>query len=376
MPARPAADRCPGLLRPHRAEDGLLARLRIPGGHTTSDVLLALVELAQEFAIRPGPGSVQLTSRGNLQLRGLDERRLPKLTDQVYALGLLPSIAHDRVRNIVASPLTGLTPERPDLRPLVHDLDRALCADQLLAELPGRFLFALDDGRGDVTSLSFDVAYLAEDADHGWLVLGGDHPRGRPVANDNAVAELTRLARDFVRARNDVGSSNWRVWELPDLRPDLKPLGLPAGETHVPLGAVAGAASISVPLAFLSREHAVVIHQAAGGGTVVITPWRGLVIPGAAESLTQLAEVGLVVDDADVWSTISACVGAPGCAKSRISTAEMARALAARLTTQPPAQPVHIVGCERRCGAPALDHVDLVAPQDLDQALSQLVAPR
>src|SRR5215212_10923571 len=59
---RPAADRCPGLLRPHQAEDGLVIRLRIPGGQTTSHTLLALSRLA---------GTLQLTSRGNLQLRGI-----------------------------------------------------------------------------------------------------------------------------------------------------------------------------------------------------------------------------------------------------------------------------------------------------------------
>lgn len=368
MPVRPAADRCPGVLRPHRAEDGLLVRLRIPGGQTTSSLLLALTELARRFAVEPGPGSLQLTSRGNVQLRGLDETRLAELSDHAYALGLLPSIAHDRVRNIVASPLTGLAAERPDLRGLVRELDLALCADPLLAELPGRFLFAVDDGCGDVASLAFDLAYLAEDADRGWLVLGGEHPRGRPVARTDAAPQLVSLARDFVSARAEAGSASWRVWEMPSLRPDLQPMSLPDSDTQLPLGAVAGAASISVPLAFISRDQAEVINQVAAGGPVVITPWRGLLIPGAAGSLDLLAEHGLVVDDLDVWSNISACVGAPGCAKSRISTADLARALA----THQLHQPVHIAGCERRCGAPAGRHEELVAPVDLEHALHQL----
>ena len=63
-----------------------------------------------------------------------------------------------------------------------RELDAALCADPALAELPGRFLFALDDGRGDVASLAFDLGYRAVDDDHGLLVVGGPSPRGRVVA--------------------------------------------------------------------------------------------------------------------------------------------------------------------------------------------------
>lgn len=360
------------MLRPHRAEDGLLVRLRIPGGQTTSDVLVALVELAGQFALRPSPGSVQLTSRGNLQLRGLDETRLPELTDRVYDLGLLPSVAHDRVRNIVASPLTGLSPARPDLRQLVRDLDAALCAEPLLAELPGRFLFALDDGRGDVISSAFDLAYLADGFEQGWLVLGGEQPRGVRMDQRDAVEQLIGLAREFVRARDDAGFTSWRIWELPDLGPNLESVALPAGNTHLSLGAVAGAAAVSVPLAFLSRGQALAVDQIAGGGPVVITPWRGLVIPGAAGSLGWLGEHGLVVSDSEVWSKISACVGSPGCAKSRISTADLARELAG----QPLRRRAHIIGCERRCGAPVDDHVGLVAPADLRQAMQLLAAAR
>ena len=53
---------------------------------------------------------------------------------------------------------------------MVGELDTALCADPDLAELPGRFLFALDDGRGDVASLAFDLGYRAVDDDQGLLV--------------------------------------------------------------------------------------------------------------------------------------------------------------------------------------------------------------
>ena len=230
MAGVPLLDRCPGVLRPHQAEDGLVVRLRIPGGQTTAEVLRALCGLAAAFSINPGgAGYVQLTSRGNLQLRGLDGTRLAELTQEIFALGLLPSFAHDRVRNIVASPLTGLSADRPDLRPMVGELDAALCADPALAELPGRFLFALDDGRGDVASLAFDLGYRAVDDDHGLLVVGGPIPRGRVVARREAVPAMIDLAREVVRRRASAADPGWRVWDLPGLADGLAEIALPGG---------------------------------------------------------------------------------------------------------------------------------------------------
>ena len=60
---------------------------------------------------------------------------------------------------MVASPLAGLDglASGRDLTPIVAALDAGLCARPRLSELPGRFLFAIDDGRGDVAGLGADV---------------------------------------------------------------------------------------------------------------------------------------------------------------------------------------------------------------------------
>jgi precorrin-3B synthase len=352
---RPAVDRCPGLLRPYRAEDGLLVRVRIPGGQTNSGTLLALAQLA---------GTLQLTSRGNLQLRGIENDSIPALTDRIAGLGLLPSLSHELVRNVVGSPLTGLTPDRPDLRSLIRELDEAICAEPELADLPGRFLFAIDDGRGDVWSLAFDIGYRALDDQHGSLALGSatagpDKQQIRQVSRADAAAEMVRVAADFVRTRRSETSA-WRLWELPDFqnRPGaLVEVDRP-GDAPPPPGAVADAASVGVPLGFLTTAQAATVHTIAAGGAVVITPWRSLIVPGAAGELGAFRAAGLVTDPESPWAKITACVGSPGCAKSKINTRGVAIELA--FSERAPVRRVHVSGCERRCGAPSGDHQEWV----------------
>ena len=355
---RPAADRCPGLLRPHQAEDGLVIRLRIPGGQTTSRTLLALTELA---------GTLQLTSRGNIQLRGIEEKDLASATDRIRGLGLLPSPTHELVRNIVASPLTGLAQERPDVRAFVAALDAAICAEPELADLPGRFLFAVDDGSADVWSLAFDVGYRALDTGWGLVAVGGGSDpdpagmAGRVMSSDAALAEMVRIAANFVRARR-TGAGAWRIWELDDFPSDLARRGDvggdPASNAAPPLGVVAGAASVGVPLGFLTSTQAAAVLEAACGGPVVVTPWRSLIIPAAAAKTEALRHAGLIIDSGSPWTKITACVGAPGCAKSFLDTRQLAVQIADRGLR--PMRPLHISGCERRCGAPAAEHDELV----------------
>ena len=152
---RRGRDRCPGALRVHEAADGSLVRVRVPGGRIDGATLAGIGELAAEF----GDGAMELTSRGNIQLRGIAAAKTSAVAERAADLGLLPSPRHELVRNIVASPLAGLDGS-PDLDGLVERLDVALCARPALADLPGRFLFGIDDGRGDIRGLAADVTIV------------------------------------------------------------------------------------------------------------------------------------------------------------------------------------------------------------------------
>ncbi len=69
-----------------------------------------------------GDGALELTSRGNLQLRGLAPGAARELGDRLAAAGLLPSETHERVRNLLARSLTCLAGGLLHARPLVRSL--------------------------------------------------------------------------------------------------------------------------------------------------------------------------------------------------------------------------------------------------------------
>ena len=359
---RPAADACPGVSRPFAATDGAIVRVRPAGQPVPVAALSALLDIV---AAQADP-MLQLTSRAALQLRGLSDPLPTDVRRAIAATGLVPSVSHELVRNVVASPLSGLDGAgRCDVRPVVRALDAAVCADPALAALPGRFLFVLDDGRGDVVRESFDIGLLALDA-HRAAVLVGSPERGFVVDLDDAPEAMVGAARLFLDARAAVAPRAWHVREL------LEHLDMPALDIELPpipphpVGAVGAHAVVAVPLGLLARQHVDTLSRLAD--QVVVTSWRSLVVPRAATELDLLEEAGFVVAPGSPWLRLHACIGAPGCARTDVDTRGIARALAPILPPGP--LPVHISGCERRCGAVASDFVDVLAPRSVADALA------
>ncbi|GAA1263237.1 precorrin-3B synthase [Planotetraspora silvatica] len=210
-------DACPGALQVHTAADGGLARVRVPGGAVSVAQLRELAACADEL----GSGVIELTSRANVQVRGLGSA--PAFAERMAAAGLLPSDTHERVRNIIASPLSGRSGSTLlDVRPLVAALDLALCARPRMAELSGRFLFALDDGTGDVTGLGADVTLVARSRTAWAVLLAGVEAGTIQVADDSAgvtgdpVGVLVAVADAFLDERAAQGGAAWRLSELED----------------------------------------------------------------------------------------------------------------------------------------------------------------
>ncbi len=369
MTPRDRPDACPGALQTHSAADGELARVRIPGGLLSAGQLRALAAAAREL----GDGHLELTSRGNLQLRGL--ARGTDLGDRLAAAGLLPSATHERVRNVLASALTGRdgpapgSPGHLDVRPWVHAVDAGLLADPGLAELPGRFLLALDDGRGDVAGRDADIGLLAlSDADVALLLGGTDS--GLRAAPADAVELALAAARALAAELAHQGSRAWRLRELAD-GPDRVAARLPgtrAASTPVPGAPVLGPVGAVVqpdgrtaligvlPLGRLSAGQADLLARLTP--EVQLTPWRSVVVPDLAEDAVDDAAVdlhrtGFVFDEASPWLRVTTCAGRPGCAKSLADVRADATAAVAAGTLPAGGLPQHWAGCARRCGRPA-----------------------
>ncbi|MFB7605953.1 cobalamin biosynthesis protein CobG [Streptomyces gardneri] len=396
---RDRGDACPGALRLHAADDGRLARLRLPAGRLTAHQVETLAAAAETL----GDGRISLTSRGNAELRGLAEECGAELAALLAEAGLLPSPTHERVRNIVASPAAGLDGlGGPEVQLWARELDALLCAEPWAAALSGRFLFVLDDGRADVAGLGGDVTLVAVEPSaargpgvaqepstapepgaaqepsvtpkpsaarlyvggRAWRVAGADAPRAALAA-----------AEAFLDAARTAGTGAWRVRELPEgCAPDVAGALDRAGIAAEPVTAAdsllvygppltpgpLGPTSLYV-LAPLGRLTAAQLRALLPAEEVRLTPWRGAVVVGAGPSEDRLAALdshGLITHPVSPWAGVSACTGRPGCAKSLADV----RADAAPGSTR--GLPVHYSGCERRCGHPHGTWVDVVATAD------------
>ncbi|RCH64437.1 cobalamin biosynthesis protein CobG [Streptomyces sp. SDr-06] len=369
---RDRGDACPGALRLHAADDGQLARLRLPGGILTNHQVHALATAAERY----GDGHLGITSRGNAELRGIGEACGTGLAELLRHTALLPSEQHERIRNIVATPLAGLDDRGHGHTPAwVRALDALLCGQDWTAALSGRFLFVLDDGRGDVAGLGGDVTLLAQAGDTALVRVG---PSTLRVAAGDAPRAALAAARAFLDTAAAAGNGAWRVRELPpghpvDLAGALALAGIPATPAAPPdahsaapaPGIVASPdgtyALIVAPV--LGRVGAPALHALAGPRDEVrITPWRQFVIPGfderaAHERLRELEDAGFVTGPGSPWTGVGACTGRPGCAKALADVRRDA------LPGRGPL-PVYWSGCERRCGHPHGDWVDVTATPD------------
>ena len=375
---------CPGALQPMRTGDGLLVRLRISGGILSVGVANEIALLSRLY----GNGLIDLSSRANLQLRGVSERTLPHLLARLAELDLLDHDSKaEAVRNVIASPLAGLadTRGRIDIRPLTKALEHALAEAEDLYRLPGKFGFLIDDGSGlSLRDVAADIRFdLTDEPDRRRFAIGiggaaSDAAWLGTCEPGEMVAIALHLARAFLHLGTACDEPPRRMRELIDQcgaeavgeRAGLPAERISARITHslrarVPLEAASvgegiGAfrirpglpdmlayeregpcldcdyLGIGVPFGRLSGDMfglAAWVAAEFGTGELRLTPWRALLLPGIRESdaaaiVDLFAKAGFIVGSADPRLAIAACPGAPGCEKGTTPTHEDALALA------------------------------------------------
>src|SRR5882724_3305099 len=118
---------CPGLSDPMRTGDGLLVRLTPTGTTIPCEAFAALCVAAR----RHGNGVVEITSRGNIQIRGLTESSMEGFVAAVAEIAVEFS---DGVP-VLCDPLAGLGAEAFDAGAMAAQLRRAIAAASFTVDL-------------------------------------------------------------------------------------------------------------------------------------------------------------------------------------------------------------------------------------------------
>ncbi|MCK1421769.1 precorrin-3B synthase [Bradyrhizobium sp. 180] len=340
---------CPGALRPMQSGDGLVVRVRPFGGRLEAAQASGLADLAERF----GNGLLDVTSRANLQIRGVRDEGHGPLLDGLARLALLdPDADIESRRNILVTPFWN---EGDDTQALAAELEEAL-ADSAL-KLPTKFGFAIDDGTSRV--LAGDSADVRIERDRaGRLLVRADGASfGRSVGRGDVVSTALALADWFITS-GGVRSGRGRMAAhiasgaaLPGtLRGETEPASVMAAlqPGHYPQGAMVG-------VAFGQMLHTT-LHEFAGCGHALrMTPWR-MVLSEGKRAMPNGA--GLITEPYDPALRVIACSGAPRCREAHADTRALAAALAPRIA---PDTRLHVSGCAKGCAHSGATAVTLVA---------------
>ncbi|WP_170363074.1 cobalamin biosynthesis protein CobG [Ruegeria arenilitoris] len=321
---------CPGAHRPMMSGDGLVVRVRPRLARLSAAQTLGLCDLALRF----GNGTIDLTNRANLQLRGVAEANHQALLAEMSALNLLdaePGI--ETRRNILVSPLY-----QPG--DLTARLTQALI-DRLgdLPALPAKFGFAVDTDEARL--LAGDSSDIRLERGPSGLILRADGAEtGRLVIEDEAIDRAIELARWFAeRFTSDTRRmarliavqalpEEWQGHAPGPTAPALQP-------GNGAMGPIYGAAFGQLPAAELRA-----LVEASGAAALRVTPWRLFLLEGGA----AIPAPAFVTDGADPLLTTDACPGAPFCPQAQAETRAIARALAPRVSGS-----LHVSGCAKGC---------------------------
>ena len=372
---------CPALFAPMQTGDGLLARI-LPAERVTPEAFVAFCTTAQ----RHGNGTIEISARGSLQVRGLTAASAPSFADEVAALGVaavgIP---------ILSDPLPNDPATLIDAGAIGAKL-RAAIADADLALAPK--VCVIVDGGGEVhlDALTADIRLRAVVHDGNTrlaLALAGNAATAIPLglipleAATQVVVEALRV----IAARGDVRASEvLRVegpgafQELPRLQSDyIRPAARAPAEVIGVHPLRDGRRAFGAGLAFGHAEAktlVALIESAAAHGArwVRPAPSRSLLLVGVTEhnvtAMTREAErLGFIIRPDDPRRRIVACPGAPACASGFIAArklaSEFADLLSPRLEEHERSKGVSKDGSERTPGHPSRrTRASARAPQD------------
>ena len=380
---------CPGLFCPTIAQDGVLTRIRTPGGR----VFLVQLETLVHIATQIGCPEVLITNRANLQLRStrkVDAIGLRLLQRAGLAAG--PEVDH--LRNVMASPLAGCDSGAiANVLPIVMALDAYIAQALYLKPLSAKFSIGIDGGESvSVRDRLNDIWLVAESADTFRLYLNvGEDVRTEVVTGD-CVPLVDAIARVYL-AQIDRFSAVERLRRSrrARLRDVVRGMGIDRflGAIVDELGGIATSLAnrakavysdcsygddrvyieIIVPIGYvqLSQMRSLVqILSQFNLSEIRLTPWQTIIIPNVTESSLPALENTLLLGGLNPSKIhpargIVACSGRSGCKSAATHAKEHALELIQRFTGVDRSFPsIHISGCEKRCAQPKEGDITLI----------------
>lgn len=334
---------CPGAYRPMASGDGLVVRVRPWMGEISTRQAQALCTVADNF----GTGILELTSRANIQIRGVAEADYDAVIQALLVAGLLDQDpAMEGRRNLL------MTPDW-----LAGDETQTLATALLerlphLPDLPAKFGYAVDTGSAPwLADAPADIRL--ERADDGGLILVADGANaGLPVTAETAIVAIEDMVGWFIDTEGRAAgrmARHLRVTQLP-----AEWLKTPRRCQTPPLSC-AGGALIGAPFGQIETQALRAMIEATGLQSVRILPNRTFLAVGAA---SHTPERFCAPDDLRL--NVHACTGAPGCAQALGSTRAVAQQLAATLHN---GEIVHVSGCTKGCAHPRAADRTYVATQ-------------
>ncbi|MBR8833650.1 MAG: precorrin-3B synthase [Stigonema ocellatum SAG 48.90 = DSM 106950] len=384
---------CPGLFYATPARDGMLSRIRIPGGIVNSQQWRAIADIA---AISGG-GYADVTNRANLQIREIYTKIDANLLRHLQDLGLGSSnIGVDHIRNIMSSPTAGIdSQELIDTRPLVQGWDKYIAAHPHLSGLPAKFSVCFDGGGAvRVCDRPNDIGFAAVIVDgsiyfrlHLSVGAKGEGPMdmGILLQPEECLPVLAALADVYLSCLDTTSTRKPRLRELLNglgcenylqevercLPFPLRYVGSQEYQTQIPTAKYrhigvhpqrqSGLSYIGVVLPLGRLETSQIrgladLAQRYGSGTIRLTPWQNLLISDIPHQQVpdvqrEIESLGLHWSVGNIRSALVACSGNTGCAASATDTKGHARGLAEYLDGVKLNQPIniHLTGCEKSC---------------------------
>ncbi|WHO76110.1 precorrin-3B synthase [Rhizobium sp. BT03] len=353
---------CPALATPMSTGDGLLVRLRPAGGALTLPQFAALARAAAAH----GNGILEITARGNLQIRGLRAETVGQLASDIDAAG----IAVPDGPAVEISPLHGIDPEEVSDPAAMELALRGKLRDLLTSPRLAPKLSIVVDGGGafGLSALSADIRLVAQSPAHWLVAINGDGETATPVvvgpaeAAVSAVGEVLSLLAKLgqgSRAR-DIDPARLRA-SFPTIS---EPRSLPSRVAKRPLAGLHrladGKTVLGVRPEFGQIRAADLIAlldlaKASGATAIRLAPGRSFFLLGlAAEAApavqTAAAESGFGAQACEKAEHIAACAGAGACGSAFYKT----RSLARRILAAAPALfdgslTLHLSGCAKGC---------------------------